>query len=220
MNNRMSVEGMVWVLRTGAPWRDMPERFGRWHTVYQRFRRWTVKGVIVRVFALCVERNPDTVMIDGTIAKLHQHGAGARRNGMNPSESRRMQKIGRSSGGLTTKLIAVVDGTGHPIRFMLAAGNRHEGPLMVETLAVIDASEVIADKAYGSNANRKFLSDRNIASTIPSRRHVIKPAAYDEEKYRTRHLVQNLFADIKHFRGVATRYCKTASSYESLVSMA
>ena len=210
----------MWVLRTGAPWRDLPERFGRWHTVYQRFRRWTVKGVMVKVFALCIERNPKSVMVDGTFAKLHQHGAGARRNGRDPAESRRTQKIGRSSGGLSTKLIAVVDGAGQAVRFILAAGNRHEGPLMVEAIAGIDAGEVIADKAYGSNANRKFLSDRGIAATIPSRSHVIKPAAYDAEKYRTRHLVENLFADIKHFRGVATRYCKTASSFESFVNMA
>ena len=220
MNNRMSVEGMVWVLRTGAPWRDLPERFGRWHTVYQRFRRWTVKGVMVKVFALYIGRNPKTVMIDGSFAMLHQHGAGAMRNGMDPTESRRAQKIGRSSGGLSTKLIAVVDGDGRALRVTLTPGNRHEGPLLLEAIDGIAAGEVIADKAYGSNANRKFLADRGIAATIPSRSHVIKPAAYDAEKYRTRHLVENLFADIKHFRGVATRYCKTASSFESFVNMA
>ena len=219
-NNRMSVEGMIWVLRTGAPWRDLPERFGRWHTVYQRFRRWTAKGVMVKVFALCVGRNFDSVMVDGTFAKLHQHGAGARRNGLEPSESRRMQKIGRSAGGLSTKLIAVVDAAGRAIRITLTPGNRHEGPLLMEAIDGIDADEVIADKAYGSNANRKALADRGIVTTIPSRSHVLKPAPYDDAKYRTRHLVENLFADIKHFRGVATGYCKTASSYEAFVAMA
>ena len=210
----------MWVLRTGAPWRDLPERFGRWHTVYQRFRRSTTKGVIIRLFALRIDRRPDVVMVDGSFAKLHQHGAGAKRDARDPAESRRIQKIGRSSGGLSTKLIAVVDGDGRALRVTLKPGNRHEGPLLLDAIDGIDAAEVIADKAYGSNANRKALADRGIVTTIPSRSHVKKPPFYDAAKFRTRHLVENLFVDIKHFRGVATRYCKTASSFESFVNMA
>lgn len=64
-DNRMALEGMIWVLRTGAPWRDLPARFGRWHTVYQRFRRWSAKGVFDRIFEEIGERDVRTVMVDG-----------------------------------------------------------------------------------------------------------------------------------------------------------
>ena len=79
-NNRMSLEGMVWITRTGAPWRDLPREFGNWNTVHRRFRRWVQSGVVERIFEV-VEEDLDlkTVMVDGTFAKVHQHGAGAKK---------------------------------------------------------------------------------------------------------------------------------------------
>ncbi len=76
-NNRMALEGMLWIMRTGAPWRDMPARFGKWITVYQRFRRWQKSGVFERIFQASGERDLRKVMIDETYIKAHQHAAGA-----------------------------------------------------------------------------------------------------------------------------------------------
>ena len=69
-NNRMSLEGMIWVTRTGAPWRDLPKEFGNWNTVHRRFRRWVLSGVFQRIFDV-VEEDLDlkTVMIDGTLPR-------------------------------------------------------------------------------------------------------------------------------------------------------
>ena len=77
-NNRMSLEGMIWITRTGAPWRDLPKEFGNWNTVHRRFRRWAQSGVFQRIFDV-IEEDLDlkAVMVDGTFAKVHQHGAGA-----------------------------------------------------------------------------------------------------------------------------------------------
>ncbi len=78
-DNRLFVEAVLWLVRTGAPWRDMPDQFGKWKTVYTRFRRWAQKGIWESLFNRLAE-DPDFeyVMIDGTIIRVHQHGTGAR----------------------------------------------------------------------------------------------------------------------------------------------
>ena len=78
-DNRLFFEAVLWIARTGAPWRDLPETFGKWKTVYTRFRRWAEKGIWERLFNKMAE-DPDFeyVIIDGTIVRVHQHGTGAR----------------------------------------------------------------------------------------------------------------------------------------------
>ena len=78
-DNREFLEAVLWIARTGAPWRDLPDEFGLWNSVFQRFRRWVVKGVFERVFKeLSADADFEYVLIDGTIVRLHQHGAGAK----------------------------------------------------------------------------------------------------------------------------------------------
>lgn len=78
-NNRLFVESVLWIARTGSPWRDLPSEFGNWFTAYTRFWRWANKGVWERVFkALSDDPDFEYVMIDGTICRVHQHGAGAK----------------------------------------------------------------------------------------------------------------------------------------------
>ena len=78
-DNRMFLEAVLWIARVGAPWRDLPEVFGKWNSVFQRFRRWAVRGVFARVFQL-LSGDPDFeyALIDGTIIRVHQHGTGAK----------------------------------------------------------------------------------------------------------------------------------------------
>jgi len=76
---RMFVEGVLWIARTGSPWRDLPEEFGAWHPVFKRFRHWLKRGVFDRMFAATAEdADLEYAMIDGTIVKVHRHGQGAR----------------------------------------------------------------------------------------------------------------------------------------------
>ena len=78
-DNREFLEAVLWIARTGAPWRDLPDEFGLWNSVFQRFRRWAKKGVFERVFeVLSADADFEYVLIDGTIVRLHQHGAGAK----------------------------------------------------------------------------------------------------------------------------------------------
>jgi transposase len=100
-DNRGFLEAVLWIARTGCPWRDLYPEFGRWNSVFRRFRRWALNGVFERVFeSLSGDPDFEYAIIDGTIVRVHQHGTGAR-------GGTQAQAIGRSRGGLTTKILAL-----------------------------------------------------------------------------------------------------------------
>ena len=80
-DHRLILSGILWILKTGAPWRDLPERFGPWQTVYSRFRRWQQAGIWTRILQRLQEQGPldwSAHHVDGTVIRAHQHAAGAR----------------------------------------------------------------------------------------------------------------------------------------------
>jgi len=78
-DNRRFLEAVLWIVRTGAPWRDLPECFGNWFSVWKRFRRWALRGVFERVFEdLSADPDFEYALIDGTIVKVHRHATGAK----------------------------------------------------------------------------------------------------------------------------------------------
>jgi transposase len=78
-DNRRFLEAVLWMVRTGAPWRDLPEAFGSWNSVFRRFRRWAQAGVFEHLFqALSGDPDFEYALIDGTIIRVHQHGTGAK----------------------------------------------------------------------------------------------------------------------------------------------
>ncbi len=84
-DNRTILNGMIWIARSGAPWRDLPERYGPWETVYSRFRKWIEDGIfdnIIRVLSMDVDLSE--LSLDASIVQAHQHSAGAKKGGLQP----------------------------------------------------------------------------------------------------------------------------------------
>jgi transposase len=115
VNDRRVLNGIFWVLRSGAPWRDLPETYGPRTTCYNRFVRWRRAGVWDQIMdALTAGHDAAVQMIDTSVVRVHQHGACIADNNH--------QDMGRSRGGLTSKIHAVVDTNGLPVHLALTLG--------------------------------------------------------------------------------------------------
>ena len=100
LDNRKTVAGILWIARTGAPWRDRPPYFGKWNTIHKRCRRWVKSGVFARLLdALHEDLDLRLVMVDGTFAKVHRHGAGAERGAAPPSKAGKPKPSAKAGAG-------------------------------------------------------------------------------------------------------------------------
>ena len=129
--------------------------------------------------------------------------------------------MGRSRGGLTTKIHALVDADGLPIGLTLTEGQAHDGRSAAPMLGGLARGQtLLADRAYDSDALRQMMADRGAwANVKPLARRLSKPA-FSPFLYRYRNLVERFFNKLKHFRAVATRYEKHASNYLALIKLA
>lgn len=212
---RLIVEGMLYRMRVGCPWRDLPDVFGFWNTVYKRFRCWCQSGKWKRVFQTLVS-DPDLewVFIDGSYAKAHQHSAGA--VGPDP------QAIGKSRAGLTTKLHLAVDAYGLPNHFEITGGQVADCTVAPDLILQLpQAGAIVGDKGYDSARIRQQIEGQGSQAVIPRRRHSVRGNEdLDRGLYRYRHLVENAFARLKQFRALAFRFDKLKKHYEGVVAMA
>src|SRR5712691_10696191 len=136
VNDRRVLDGILWVLRSGAPWRDLPNAFGPYTTCYNRFVRWRRAGVWAKIMnAVAGTHNAAVQMIDTSIVRVHQHGSCITRN--------RRQSMGLSRGGLTSKIHALVDTNGLPVRLALTAGEAHDTRLACKLLSCVKSGTVL-----------------------------------------------------------------------------
>lgn len=205
---------MITIAREGHTWRGFDEDFGKWGSIYQRMYRWEQEGVFQHLFEqLIAKRGVGSLIVDGTIVSVHQDGTGARKAYGGPEA----QAIGQSRGGRTTKIIAVCDEQGYVFNLFIVPGNHNESPYAAKLTEGIEAENFIGDKAYDSDTLLDIIAERGIERVVPPRSNRLIQRSYDEEKYKTRHLIENAFQKMKKFRGVATRYKKTGRMYVALI---
>lgn len=155
-DGRVVLNGIVWKLRTGSAWRDVPERYGSWRTLYTRFRRWALDGTFTRMLeAVQAQKHAAgdvdwLVSVDSTITRAHQHAADARKKGADPAEAAHAHAIGRPRGGLTTKIHLACDGRGRPLGFVVTGGNINDCTQLEQVLRRSGfAAQARADRAPG-----------------------------------------------------------------------
>jgi transposase len=147
VDDRRVLNGIFWVLRSGARWRDLPERYGLRTTCYNRFVRWRKAGVWDRLMdAITKAHDSRLQMIDTSIVRVHQQGATAKKG-------YRDHCLGRSRGGLTTKIHALVDAQGRPIKLTLTAGQVSDIASAADLIKDLpEGAMLLADKGYDANA--------------------------------------------------------------------
>jgi transposase len=129
--------------------------------------------------------------------------------------------MGRSRGGLTTKIHAVVDAKGLPIRLGLPPGQTYDGEAAMELLNTLpENAMVLADKAYDANAIREMIDGQGAWANIPPKSNRKDPICFSPYLYKARNLVERFFSKIKHFRRIATRYDKLAANYMAMIKLA
>ena len=202
-------------MRTGIQWRDLPERFGRWNSVFRRFNLWSKKGVLQKLFqSISSDNDPEWLFIDGSIVKAHQDSSGA--------ASCSDEAIGKSRGGSSTKIHLAVDSGGLPVYFEISGGQIND---IVHAQSLVSAApkscSVTADKGYDSDNFRAFIKANGSIANIPRKENSKTGNGHmDWCLYKYRHLVENAFLRIKRYRGIATRYDKLARNYASNVALA
>ena len=129
--------------------------------------------------------------------------------------------MGRSRGGLTTKLHAVVDANGNPITLKLTEGQAHDGRSADDMLDSVGKGQtLLADRAYDSDALRNTLAERGAKANIKPMPNRVNIPKFNKKLYRKRNLVERFFNKLKHFRAVATRFEKHDANYLALVKLA
>ena len=121
---------------------------------------------------------------------------------------------------MTTKIVALVDALGSLIRFVLLPGHRHDMVGVQPLIRDVSFDALLADKAFDADWLREEMDQRGARAVIPPRANRRQQFAYDKDIYRWRYLVENYFAKIKEFRGIATRYDKTDTSYGANLNLA
>ena len=132
------------------------------------------------------------------------------------------QPIGKSRGGSTTKIHIAADAHGNPIDFEITGGEIHDSKIAEKIIEKVGKAEhLIADKGYDSEEIRELSRKAGMTPVIPRKSNSNKPnPEFDSHLYKMRHLVENLFARLKHFRGIATRFEKLARNFKAMTFLA
>lgn len=254
------INGILFHRRTGIPWRDLPTRFGKWKTCHDRHRRWSAGGTWENVLR-SVQTDADAedridwsmVGIDSTTCRAHQHAAGARRRPpriprkrIPPAQHRPDEALGRSRGGLTTKIHLAGDGGCRPLAVLITPGQWGDAPQLIRSLsafaydgrvAVTRAPGLITSAAIrrthpvvtagtcagaGSStpSPNRGTSGPTDSTVAAGSAHRLRQVALHKSLYKRRNEVERTINALKGFRAVASRFDKRAYIFQGTVTVA
>lgn len=209
------VEAVIWILRSGSPWRMLPREYGKWNTVFARYNEWAAKEIWVRLFEFCIQ-NPslELISIDSTIIRAHACAAGYEREGNDK------HALGRSKGGFTTKIHMAVDGRGLPIKILITPGQRSDITQAPALISELKDALIIGDKAFDSDKFRAQIVAQGCVPIIPPRSNRKSPISYDKTMYKHRHVVECFVSKFKQMRRVFSRFDKSLRNFTAFVALA
>lgn len=209
---RLFLDAVLWILRTGSQWRHLPKEFGHWNSVFMRFSRWCKNSIWNIIFETEAQyADLQEVSIDSTVNRAHACAAGMK------GSNEQSEALGRSKGGFSTKVHAVSDALGLPIKFILTPGQNSDISQAENLIQNVDADALLGDKGYDSNNLIGHLDEREIKAVIPPKSNRKEPRHCDFYQYKERHVVECMFGKLKHYRRIATRYDKKATNYMGFI---
>ena len=214
LNPRTVLNGIMWILASGARWRDLPSRYGNWNSIYHKFRQWCECGLFERLLKIVnTDANNSTLLeIDSTFCKVHQSACSALKN----------QAIGASRGGKNTKVHVIINERMQLLNVVLTGGHIHDSKPALNLLAGIDLAgkKVLADKAYSCQSIRDYLEERGAIVCIPNKSNFKTKHSFDTDLYKRRNIVERFFQRIKNFRHIATRFDKLSTCFFNFILLA
>ncbi len=238
--HRDVINGILWILATGAPWRDLPTRYGKWNSVYARLKRWRQDGTWTRIQSKLLDElderggiDRDLWCIDGTVIRAARCAGGARhqtRHRPRPGGTRTTQvnepedhALGYSRGGFGTKIHLLCDGRGTLLGIYATPGQSHESRAFEATMSHAYRAHVrgrhrwpknlAGDKGYSYPRIWRWLKRRRIGRVIPTRSNQPRDEHFDKLKYRKRNIVERVVGWYKEKRRLLTRFEKLAVNY-------
>lgn len=191
-------------VHTGSQWRHRPNEYGKWNSVFRRYRQWVETDVfdaVLQTLAELAGADNAAHLIDGTIIPAHYCAVGKKKGTQN------REALGRSRGSFSTEINARCDGKGRPLGFVLTPGQTHDIQAFSALLRMIvdRIATFLGEKGYDADELCQELQYNGIEAVIPPKRNRKAPILYDRDKSKERNCIERMFNKLKNWRHVATR---------------
>ena len=219
IHNRQLLNALLYIVDNGCKWRRLPKKYGNWHTIYTRLRRWADNGVLARIFTTLLEQRliatrVECIGLDSTSVKV-----------CGGSKKTRPQAIGKSRGGWNTKVHLVSADDRTVLKICLSPGQAADGAfgrVLLENWnekpkGLPDKVAMVMDKAYEGNKTRESVALAGFTPVVPPKINRKKPWKYNRETYKKRNQIERLFRKLKGFRRIYTRFEKLDTMFMALL---